>query len=337
MGVTGTILESCVSYTRIAAFSFLFSGISSAMTAAFQSSGRTRPLMYSGGLRSGMNILLDWLLIFGSLGFPRLGFRGAAVASVLSDLAGVMFMGMLLARQAGFETKPDLRSTLRAPLAVYGRIARMGIPTSLEELLWNLGNLLLIRFLNMLDPLATAVYSLVFTIEILPIVVFMSLGQTTTVLVGRAKGADDYGRAKSAVFSSQAVAWTASAALVALFAAVPAGLIGLFTRDPAIIARAAPILLISCFTFFPRSVNFMAGSGIRGLGNTRWMLMTQVAGTILVSAAGWILIFPAGLGVAGLFIAMLADEGIRAVANSVCFLGEARPRLTSAEAVPTAA
>lgn len=196
MGVQGDVLRHCVEYTRIASVSFLFSGATSAMTAIVQASGWTRPLMYAGALRSGLNVVLDWLLILGSLGFPKMGIRGAATASVLADLAGAILLGVLILRSSRLPARPSLRAVLTAPLSAYGAVVRMGIPTSLEELMWNVGNLFLIRFLNILDPLATAVYSLVFTIEILPIVFFMSLGQTTTVLVGRAKGAGDEPRTR---------------------------------------------------------------------------------------------------------------------------------------------
>jgi Na+-driven multidrug efflux pump len=271
-------------------------------------------------------VLLDWLFIFGSLGFPRLGILGAAAASVISDVAGTVLLAAILLRSGRLLARPDLRALAAAPVRDYGRIVRMGIPTSLEELTWNIGNLVLIRFLNTLDPLATAVYSLVFSIEILPIVLFMSLGQTTTVLVGRAKGAGDLRRALGAAVTAQAAAWTASAALAVVFAAAPRALVGLFTPDASLIARASPILFISCFTFFPRSVNFMAGSSIRGLGRTGWMLGTQIGGTAFIIAAGWALIFAAGWGVMGLFMAMLADETIRAVANTARFFGGVRRR-----------
>lgn len=337
MGVSGVILDYCTRYGRVASFSFLFSGLSSALTAVFQASGKTRPIMYAGALRSGLNILVDWLLIFGSLGFPRLSFMGAAVAAVVSDLAGVILLSILLFRNRRLPARPGRALIFAAPLSTYREVVRMGFPTSFEELSWNLGNLVLIRFLNMLDPLATAVYSLVFTIEILPIVVFMSLGQTTTVLVGRAKGAVDFRRAKGAAMTAQAAAWIASAALVVVFATVPSQLVGIFTRDTGIIARAAPILLVSCFTFFPRSANFMTGSGIRGLGNTRWMLVTQLFGTLFIVSLGGVLIFTARLGVIGLFIAMLADEGVRAAANSVRFFRDVKVHEIAADSLARAA
>jgi multidrug resistance protein, MATE family len=336
MGVSGWILQSCVEYTRIASLSFLLSGATGAMSAIFQASGMTRPLMYAGALRSGLNVVLDWLLIFGSLGFPRMGIRGAATASVVADLAGAILLGTLLMGKRGLAARPDLRAVFASRFSAYRGIIRMGIPTSLEELMWNVGNLFLIRFLNALDPLATAVYSLVFSIEILPIVIFMSLAQTTTVLVGRAKGAEDMSRARGAALTAQAAAWVISLALVVVFAIAPRALVGIFTRDAGIIARAAPILLISCFTFFPRSVNFMAGSGIRGLGRTRWMLGTQVCGTVFIVIAGWALIYPAGLGVFGLFIAMLADETLRALANGRRFLADSRTREAGAVAAVAA-
>jgi multidrug resistance protein, MATE family len=315
MGVSGEILADCVAYTRISAFSFFGVGLSNAICAIFQASGKTKPMMYSGALRSGLNILLDWLLIFGSLGFPEMGLLGAALATVLSDACGLTLLVVLLVKDRGLAARPSLRAALASPFSAYWPVVRMGVPTSLEDLLWNLGNVTLISFLNALDPLAVAAYSLIFTIEILPIVAFSALGQTTTVLTGRAKGAGDIGRARQAALKAQAAAWIASAAVAAAFLFFPAGIVGVFTTDAELRARAIPILLVSSFTLFPRSVNFMAGSGIRGMGDTKWMLATQVAGTIFIVVLGRTLIFAPGLGVIGLFIAMLADEGLRSGAN----------------------
>ncbi len=319
MGVSGTTLAFCVRYTKAAAFSFLFSGLNSALTAIFQASGRTRPLMYAGAFKSLLNILLDWLLIFGSLGFPRLEVQGAAIAGVICDAVGTLLLGLFLVRDRSLRTKPSLRDILSSRLVSFGAIAKMGMPTSLEDLMWNIGNLFLIRFLNMLDPLATAVYSLVFTIQILPIVVFTALGQTTTVLVGQAKGAGDLVRAKGAAFTAQLAAVAASIAIAAVFLLVPGPIVGVFTSDPSIGTRIVPILVIVCCTFLPRSINFIAGSGIRGTGDTKWMLATQVFGTVFIVALGWLLIFRAGLGVPGLYFALLADESVRAIANGLRF------------------
>lgn len=315
MGVQGKILEDCVAYTSVAALSFLGTGLSGALTSIFQATTKTKPLMVSGVVRSLVNIALDVVLIFGFLGFPQMGLLGAATATVVADAFGLVVLAALLLWNKDLEARPD-RATWRSlkPMR-YLEIVKMGLPTSLEDLLWNVGNLVLIGYMNALDPLATAVYSIIFTIEIVAIIVFMSLGQATVALVGRAKGAGEPERVRSLVLTSQLAAWTASGAVALLFLVAPFALVGLFTNDASLVARTAPILLVSCLMLFPRSVNFMAGSGIRGLGDTKWMLGTQVFGTLFLVSLGYLFIFVLNGGVAGLFWAMCVDELVRAIIN----------------------
>jgi Na+-driven multidrug efflux pump len=275
--------------------------------------------MVSGIVRSLLNILLDWLLIFGQFGLPQLGLAGAALATVIADVTGLVVLAILLLVNRQVAARPDRDAWRSLAPAHYGEVVRMGLPTSLEDMLWNIGNLFLISYLNRLDPLAAAVYGIVFTIEILPIVMFMSLGQGTTILAGRAKGAGDSRRIRAAVVTAQVAAWIASGLTVLVFLGFGQALAGVFTSDSKVLERVLPILLVSCLTFFPRSVNFMAGSGIRGFGDTRWMLTTQVFGTVFIVALGHLLILDLGYGVIGLFVAMCIDELVRAVANGVRF------------------
>lgn len=315
MGVQGAVLDDCVAYTKIAAFSFLGAGLSGALTSIFQASAKTRPLMISGMVRSTVNVVLDAVLIFGLLGFPKMGLLGAATATVISDVLGLLVLLWLLQADKKVEGRPGREAWTKLNPRLYLQIVRKGLPTSVEDLLWNVGNLVLIAYMNALDPLATAVYSIVFTIEIIAIIVFMSLGQATVALAGRAKGAGDVPRIRGLVLSSQAVAWAASAAIGLVFIFAPGLLVGIFTSDASLVGRTVPILLVSCLMLFPRSVNFMTGAGIRGVGDTPWMLKTQIFGTVFMISLGYLFIFVLHLGVAGLFWAMCVDEGVRAIIN----------------------
>ena len=328
MGVEGKILEECVAYTSIASISFLGAGVSGALTSMFQAGTQTKPLMISGAVRSLLNVVLDAVLIFGLLGFPAMGLLGAATATVLADLVGLGVLVLIFLRKPDLEARPTLATWKALVPRQYGSIVRMGLPTSLEDLLWNAGNLVLIAFMNALDPLATAVYSIVFTIEMLAIIAFVSLSQATMSLVGRAKGAGEFSRIRGLALTSQAAAWVVSGVLALLYLLIPNLLVGIFTSDTAMIARTSPILLVSTLMLFPKAMNFMQGAGIRGLGDTKWMLGTQIFGTVFLVALGYLLIFVFHWGVTGLFIAMCIDEGVRAIVNGLHFRRISRVRVS---------
>ena len=70
---------------------------------------------------------------------------------------------------------------------------------------------------------------------------------------------------------------------------------------------------------FPKAVNNVIGLSIRGLGDTQWMLYTQIFRTVFMITAGYVLILHACFGLLGIFITLLADETLRAIANLIRF------------------
>jgi Na+-driven multidrug efflux pump len=86
-----------------------------------------------------------------------------------------------------------------------------------------------------------------------------------------------------------------------------------------LIEYATPFLLIIPFIMFPQAINNVIGRGIRGMGDTRWMLYSQVFGTIMVITISYLLIFTAGLGLLGIFVTLLIDETVRGAINFLRF------------------
>lgn len=78
-------------------------------------------------------------------------------------------------------------------------------------------------------------------------------------------------------------------------------------------------VILVAVNFFGKSTNIIMGSGIRGYGDTKWMLITQILGTIQVVAVSALFVFVFKFGILGVFIAVLYDEALRAIINSVKF------------------
>ena len=182
MGVSENVMGPCVTYTRFYAPVFLLIGTGAALNVILQSSGNTKPLVVYGIIRSGMNVILDYVMIFGKFGFPAMGIAGAAIATTVSEFIGAIYIFVRVVKSRHLITKPTLDEVRHAKLSLYLKSVKLGIPTASEDFCWNFGNLMLIRILNTINEFAAAIYSIVFTIEVLAVVVIGSIGNGTVTL-----------------------------------------------------------------------------------------------------------------------------------------------------------
>jgi putative MATE family efflux protein len=316
MGVRQPILGLSLEYLRFISLELLYLGTAASVGAIFQGMGITRPEMTTGILRSLLHIGLDYLLIFGHFGFPELGVAGAGIASTVAGLFSTLAMAALLLRMKGLEFRPDFRSILRAPLRDYRRVLKVGLPVGVEDMLWNLGNLVLAFLLNRLSAEAVGIYRLVVQIELTPVFFYYGLARAVTTLVGNRTGERDLTGARRVGLVGSAYAGLFCAGFTAAFMLFPGAILSIFTPDAALAAKAAPLLVITAFTMIPRAINIVSGNGIRGYGDTVWMLATQVFGIVFIISLAYVLMFPAGLGMTGMFVAMFSDEFLRGAINT---------------------
>lgn len=321
MGVSENVKGLCVTYTRIYSPVFLILGLGASYSVVFQTSNYTKPLVTYGVLRSGLNIILDYLLIFGKFGFPRMEITGAALGTTIAEFAGSFYLlYVTIAKRKKFFTSPGLKRILSSKISPYLNSIKLGVNTACEDLLWNAGNLCIIRILNTINETAAGIYSMVFTVEILFVVIIGSIGSGTLTLTGEATGARDHKLYRSVV--KTAVKWSF---LVAAFALIfvsifPRLTLSLFTTDKDVIEMSVIFIILVAANLFGKSGNIIIGNGIRGYGDTKWMLFTQVLGTVGVVSLAAFFVFVLKFGMLGVFIAVLCDEGIRAVINFIRFL-----------------
>ena len=321
MGVSPTVMDLCVTYTRLYSPVFLIIGLGASYSVVFQTSNYTKPLVTYGIIRSVLNIILDYLLIFGKFGFPRMEIAGAALGTTIAEYVGAFYlMYVTIAKRKKFFTSPGLKQILRAEIMPYLRSIKLGVNTALEDLLWNAGNLCIIRILNTIDETAAGIYSMVFTVEVIFVVIIGSIGNGTLTLTGEATGAKDFKLYRNIVKTS--IKWSF---LVAAFALIfisifPRLTLSLFTTDEAVIEMSVIYIILVAANLFGKSGNIIVGNGIRGYGNTKWMLFTQIFGTVMVVGLAALCVFVFKLGIIGVFIAVLCDEAIRAVINFIRFM-----------------
>jgi len=209
------------------------------------------------------NIVLDPWFMFGGLGLPAMGVRGIALATVLCQGGGLVFLGRrawhtgLIWRSEGARWRPD-GAVLRA-------IAAQGIPSSLNMMSVALGIFIITWFLSHFGQQAVAAYGVATRIEQIALLPTIGLNMATLSLVAQAAGAGRFGRVRTIVRTALrygGIVMVFGSALV-YFGSRP--LMGLFTKDPAVVAVGAPYLRIAAFIEYAYVLLFVNTSALQGL------------------------------------------------------------------------
>jgi len=299
-----------IRYFRVLCYGSIFPIANSAVSSFFSGRGKPWPVMWVHLLATGLNIVLNYLLIFGNFGFPELGITGAAISTVVSGVVSfLVFAAMIMTRKnnrlyataSGWRPNPDL---LR-------RILRFGFPNGVQFFIDIFGFTVFILLIGRLGIVELAATNIAFNINSLAFMPMIGLGMAISILVGQYVGE---GRVELAVRStwSGAVVCILYMGLIALsYLLVPDFYIGFFTARSAAgsfeeIRRIAVVLLryVAVYSIFD-TMNIVFAAGIKGAGDTRFvmiMILIVSTGILIVPVFLCLLVFQAGIYTAWIFV-----------------------------------
>ncbi|MGN0997406.1 MAG: MATE family efflux transporter [Candidatus Ventricola sp.] len=171
--------------------------------------GETRLPMIASVVAILVNLVFNYLLIFGKLGFPRLGVAGAAMATVLSryvETAIIMFYTHT--RKVRFPFIRGAYRSLRVPGALLRDVFTRGMPLLVNEFFWSSGMAVLLQCYSVRGLDVVAACNIASTVSNLFKAVFLSMGNAVAIMVGQALGANQIEKART-------TAWRLIAAAVA--------------------------------------------------------------------------------------------------------------------------
>lgn len=276
--------------------------ISAAMSTFFTGRGETRVVMIVDSSAAGLNVVLDYLMIFGHLGFPEMGIEGAAWATVASQWSKVIFYAAIMYRPHYIE-QYRLVEGLRLDRTLLLRLLRFGGPNGLQFLVELLAITLFMMLVGRLGEFAMVTTTLAFNVNSVAFVPILGLGTAVTTMVGRQLG-------ENRPDLAMRVTWT-SYVLGVLYTA-PLGLMYLFTPQLFLMGHAAGVdpkefvALEATVVVLLRFVAFYAlfdttavvfVSAIKGAGDTRFVLLTTAwtAPLPLILGIGGVRMFEMGL------------------------------------------
>lgn len=190
--------ESAKSYLNIIIWGLLPFGLVQTYATSLRETGETLLPMRASITAVLTNLVFNYLLIFGKFGFPQMGASGAALATVLSRYVELIFVVI------GTHTKlykfpffKGVYRSLRIPLDLAKKITLKGIPLLLNEGLWSMGMATLTQSYSLRGLSVVAAFNIESTVFNIFSVVFMSMGNAVSIMVGQALGAGNAEEAKT--------------------------------------------------------------------------------------------------------------------------------------------
>ncbi len=260
-----------------------------------------------------LNIVLNYGLILGRLGFPELGVRGAAWGTVIAQAVAVFLMVVILGR----DVVPGLRARLRlAPIdrQLASDLFRVGAPAALDMVILNVAFLSVVGMLARVAQVTVAAHGIGLRIQSLAFVPGFGVSQAIGAMVGNALGAGDEPEAREVVRGGvilSAVIMTAIG-LTIVVGAEP--IIAIFDVDPATELGRYSVLWVRVLGWgMPAvGVNIALVGMLRGAGATNTSLMINTVGTIVVQVPlSWFLGFVVGWGAFGIWVALPISFAVR--------------------------
>ena len=298
-------------YLRIEAFGMVPALIVALLRGYLSARERTQVVLWVTVLSVGLNAALNWVLIFGHLGAPEMGVRGAAIASLVVQVFSALALGLYAARARGLRETALFARVWRADWPAFMAVARMGVPiglTSVAEGSLFQASALMMGWIGT-DQLAA--HGIALELASLSFMVHMGLSNAATVRAGRAHGVRDPGRLARGAGVAVALSMAFGLLTVAVFLAVPRPLVSLFldTSDPragAILDLGVRLLAVAALFQLFDSLQVMALGLLRGVLDTRVPMWMAAASYWLVGIpASYLLAFPAGLGAIGLWLGLV--------------------------------
>jgi MATE family multidrug resistance protein len=299
-----------------------------------EGTGYTRPTMYVGVLGILCNIPLNYALMFGNFGFPALGAVGAGWATAIVFWLQLIALALWIGWRPRFDSYALYGRFTRPSTLEIGALLKLGLPIGIMVFLEGgmfVGSALLIGSLGALE---VAAHQVAMNYAGLMFMVPVGLAGAITVRVGNAMGRDDPEGARRAGLVGIAIAATFALVSAAFMLAVPAWIVGLYTREPEVASLAVSLLFFAAIFQFADGVQAAAAGALRGLKDTRVpMIYSIIAYWMVGISLGYLLTFRLGYGINGMWIGIITGLCVAAVLLGSRFLRITRQRLSAAATV----
>lgn len=320
-GSTADTHNDAVVYFRIIMGGMIFNCIQMGINAAQRGAGNTKITMRTNVTSNTINILLNYLLINGRFGFPALGIRGAALATISGTVvACIMSVASIFKKESFLSIPYILEQHIRPTLSAFLNLIKVAYSVFFEQVLMRIGFMLTAIMAADQGTDAMAAHQVGMNIMALSFAFGDGLQATAVALIGRSLGSGDPDLAKEYGRTCRLIGAVIAVCLVAIYYFGASGLYHLFFTEDHIVAIGVQIMHVIIFVVIFQICQVIYMGCLRGAGDTLYtavasMISVTFIRTIISYFCGYVL----GWGIIGIWMGVLGDQVSRFIFATVRF------------------
>ena len=320
-GSTADTHNDAVVYFRIIMGGMIFNCIQMGINAAQRGAGNTKITMRTNVTSNTINILLNYLLINGRFGFPALGIRGAALATISGTVvACIMSVASIFKKESFLSIPYILEQHIRPTLSAFLNLIKVAYSVFFEQVLMRIGFMLTAIMAADQGTDAMAAHQVGMNIMALSFAFGDGLQATAVALIGRSLGSGDPDLAKEYGRTCRLIGAVIAVCLVAIYYFGASGLYHLFFTEDHIVAIGVQIMHVIIFVVIFQICQVIYMGCLRGAGDTLYtavasMISVTFIRTIISYFCGYVL----GWGIIGIWMGVLGDQISRFIFATVRF------------------
>lgn len=312
MGATDQqTLEGGTIYLKIQFLGFVFMALTTTVTATLRGVGDSRTAMVYNLVANLVNVVGNYLLIYGKFGFPEMGIAGASLATVIGQcVAFVLAFASILSRKSYLHL--SFRESWRPDWQALGSIFKIGFPAMIEQAVMRCGMIIYSKTVAGLGTVAFATHQVCMNIQALSFMNGNAFAVSATSLMGQSLGKKRPDMAQAYCSRTQRVGMLTSAVISVILFFFGGQVVALYNNDPIIVETGANIMKMMALIQPFQSSQFILAGALRGAGDTKATAMIIFVTVLLVRPA--LAIFSINVlnwGLYGAWIAMIADQLLR--------------------------
>ena len=273
LGATGDYLELALDYMNVILAGTVFFVLQSILNASLNSQGDTKS--YRNVLIAGffLNCVLDPWFMFGGFGIPALGIRGVALATVVIQILGTVY---LLRKLTATKLWEGLILSELVPSSSYKEIARQGIPARLNMVTVAIGIFVITFFISQFSTEGVAAYGIATRIEQIVLLPTIGLNIAVLSLTGQNNGAKKFDRVRETWNTTMRYGLMMMAVGGFFIFFLPKPLMTFFTDDPVVVGHGVDYLRIATITLCSYVILFQTVSLLQGLKRPLYAIIIGV-------------------------------------------------------------
>lgn len=277
------IYAAAESYIHWRAFGFFFSFVAVMFRAFFVGTTQTKTLTLNSLVMVGSNIVFNYILIFGKLGFPALGIAGAAIGSSLAELVSLIFFITYTVRKIDLK-KYGLNRFSSFNTDKLRRILNVSLWTMIQNFVSLSTWFIFFLYVEHLGERPLAITNIIRNISGITFMIISAFASTCGSLVSNQIGAGKADSVACTVHQHIKLALSIVLPLTILFAVFPTVVLGIYTDMPDLIEASIPSLWVFCTTIWLTAASNIYFQSVSGTGNTRMAFILELS-TLVIYAA----------------------------------------------------